>query len=245
MPRHPPKHEALDARPSSGSTARPLDHRRGRTGRRAARAALRARALGDRPDDKREGDGATPRRALSRPAGASTAPTACGGRRPALLRVPRSTAARRLVRRPRRPRYNRPVRLPYPARHERMWREDDLYDVVLDLAWNRGPIRKGRGSAIFLHCAKPGFTPTEGCVAVGPRAMARLAGADRAANPDRDRRLRHRASGRPVCGSVIARLTGIAGMAVRCAVDPGSERSCDVAWRPGASPAHSPLARRM
>lgn len=70
--------------------------------------------------------------------------------------------------------YNRPVRLPYPARHEAMWRDDGLYDVVLDLDWNRGPIRKGRGSAIFLHLAKPGFAPTEGCVAVEPRMMARL-----------------------------------------------------------------------
>ena len=71
--------------------------------------------------------------------------------------------------------YNRPVRLPYPARHERMCREDELYDVVVDLACNRGPIRKGRGSAIFLHCAKPGLPPTEGCVAVGSGAIARLA----------------------------------------------------------------------
>jgi L,D-peptidoglycan transpeptidase YkuD (ErfK/YbiS/YcfS/YnhG family) len=71
-------------------------------------------------------------------------------------------------------RYNRPIRLPDPARHERMWRDDHLYDVVLDLAWNRGPIRRGRGSAIFLHLARPGFAPTEGCVAVEPRRIARL-----------------------------------------------------------------------
>ena len=56
-----------------------------------------------------------------------------------------------------------------------MCREDELYDVVVDLACNRGPIRKGRGSAIFLHCAKPGFPPTEGCVAVASGAIARLA----------------------------------------------------------------------
>jgi L,D-peptidoglycan transpeptidase YkuD (ErfK/YbiS/YcfS/YnhG family) len=71
-------------------------------------------------------------------------------------------------------RYNRPVRLPYPASHERLWRDDHLYDVVLDLDWNRRPVRKGRGSAIFLHLAKPGFEPTQGCVAVDPRAIRRL-----------------------------------------------------------------------
>jgi L,D-peptidoglycan transpeptidase YkuD (ErfK/YbiS/YcfS/YnhG family) len=71
-------------------------------------------------------------------------------------------------------RYNRPVRLPYGARHERMWRDDHVYDVVIDIAWNRGPIVRGRGSAIFLHLARPGFSPTEGCVAVEPRKIARL-----------------------------------------------------------------------
>jgi L,D-peptidoglycan transpeptidase YkuD (ErfK/YbiS/YcfS/YnhG family) len=55
-----------------------------------------------------------------------------------------------------------------------MWREDHLYDLVLDIGWNRGPIIKGRGSAIFLHFARPGFAPTEGCVAVEPRMAARL-----------------------------------------------------------------------
>lgn len=72
-------------------------------------------------------------------------------------------------------RYNRPVRLPFAASHERMWRDDALYDVVLDLSWNRGPIVPGRGSAIFLHSARPGLSPTEGCVAVDRRVVARLA----------------------------------------------------------------------
>lgn len=69
-------------------------------------------------------------------------------------------------------RYNTLVRRPYPASHEEMWRSDHLYDLVLDIAWNRGPIVPGRGSAIFLHLAKPGFEPTAGCVAV-PRGMVR------------------------------------------------------------------------
>jgi L,D-peptidoglycan transpeptidase YkuD (ErfK/YbiS/YcfS/YnhG family) len=46
--------------------------------------------------------------------------------------------------------------------------------VVVDIAWNRGPIVKGRGSAIFLHLARSGFTPTEGCVAVDRRTIRRL-----------------------------------------------------------------------
>lgn len=76
---------------------------------------------------------------------------------------------------PRSPRYNRPVRLPQSSSHERMWRDDPLYDLVLDLGWNRGPVIKGRGSAIFLHVARPGFRPTEGCVAVSRAQIRRLA----------------------------------------------------------------------
>lgn len=70
--------------------------------------------------------------------------------------------------------YNRPVRLPVRVSHERMWREDALYDLVLDISYNRGPIVRGRGSAIFLHSARLGFRPTEGCVAVDRAAISRL-----------------------------------------------------------------------
>ena len=62
--------------------------------------------------------------------------------------------------------YNRPVRLPYPASAERMWRDDHLYDLVLVLGHNDDPPVAGKGSAIFLHLAKPGYAPTEGCVAL-------------------------------------------------------------------------------
>lgn len=70
--------------------------------------------------------------------------------------------------------YNRPVRLPYGASCETMTRSDRLYDCVVVLDWNICPRRRGRGSAIFFHIARDGFAPTEGCVAVSPRVMARL-----------------------------------------------------------------------
>lgn len=70
--------------------------------------------------------------------------------------------------------YNRPVRLPYAASHEHMRRDDRLYDACLVLDWNISPRRRGRGSAIFFHLAQPDFTPTQGCVAVSARTMARL-----------------------------------------------------------------------
>jgi L,D-peptidoglycan transpeptidase YkuD (ErfK/YbiS/YcfS/YnhG family) len=70
--------------------------------------------------------------------------------------------------------YNRPVRMPYAASHERMLRDDDLYDACIVLDWNIRPRRRGRGSAIFFHLAQPGFAPTAGCVAVTHAVMRRL-----------------------------------------------------------------------
>ncbi|HUW79441.1 MAG TPA: L,D-transpeptidase family protein [Acidocella sp.] len=62
--------------------------------------------------------------------------------------------------------YNKPVRLPYAGRHEALWRDDGVYDVIGVLGWNVAPIVPGRGSAIFLHVATPDFAPTAGCVAL-------------------------------------------------------------------------------
>jgi L,D-peptidoglycan transpeptidase YkuD (ErfK/YbiS/YcfS/YnhG family) len=62
--------------------------------------------------------------------------------------------------------YNRLITLPHPARHESLWRDDGIYDVVGVLGWNDSPVEKGRGSAIFLHVARADGRPTEGCVAL-------------------------------------------------------------------------------
>lgn len=70
--------------------------------------------------------------------------------------------------------YNRPVTLPYPASHETMRRPDHLYDLVIVLDFNLRPRRRGGGSAIFLHAARPGMTPTEGCVALPLPVLRRL-----------------------------------------------------------------------
>jgi L,D-peptidoglycan transpeptidase YkuD (ErfK/YbiS/YcfS/YnhG family) len=70
--------------------------------------------------------------------------------------------------------YNRPISLPHPARHERLWRDDALYDLVVELGYNDGPIVPGAGSAIFLHVARPDYGPTEGCVAVAKADLLQL-----------------------------------------------------------------------
>lgn len=70
--------------------------------------------------------------------------------------------------------YNRFVHLPHDARHEALWRQDGVYDVLVVLGWNDQPVVKGRGSAIFLHVARPDYAPTEGCVALASPDLSRL-----------------------------------------------------------------------
>lgn len=64
------------------------------------------------------------------------------------------------------PLYNRPVTLPFAASHEKLWREEPVYDLIVELGYNDDPVVPGRGSAIFLHVARPDFRPTEGCIAL-------------------------------------------------------------------------------
>jgi len=70
--------------------------------------------------------------------------------------------------------YNTRVLLPFEARHETLWRDDPLYDVCAVLGWNDAPVVRGRGSAIFLHVARPDYAPTEGCVALALSDLLRL-----------------------------------------------------------------------
>lgn len=65
-----------------------------------------------------------------------------------------------------RPEYNRMVRLPYDGHYEEIWRQDGLYDLIGVLGWNDAPVERGRGSAIFLHVARPDYAPTDGCIAL-------------------------------------------------------------------------------
>jgi L,D-peptidoglycan transpeptidase YkuD (ErfK/YbiS/YcfS/YnhG family) len=121
---------------------------------------------------KREGDGGTPRALMSVTAGYFR-------RRGAPMpqtRLPTASITPDLgwCDAPRNPNYNRPVRLPFKASHERMWRSDGLYDFCLVLDWNYRSRTRFAGSAIFLHLARPGYQPTEGCIAIHPRDMARL-----------------------------------------------------------------------
>lgn len=75
------------------------------------------------------------------------------------------------------PAYNRPVKRPFAASHEQMWRpDDDLYDIVVVLGHNDAPVIPGAGSAVFLHVARQDYGPTAGCAALSlPDLLAFLA----------------------------------------------------------------------
>ncbi len=113
--------------------------------------------------DKREGDGATPAgtlsltRVLYRPDRMAPPDTglalAALGPKDGWCDAPEDAS------------YNRQVRLPHGASCEALWRDDRVYDLIVVTDYNTAPATPWRGSAIFLHVARPGYAPTEGCIA--------------------------------------------------------------------------------
>lgn len=112
--------------------------------------------------DKREGDGKTPAgrwpmREVFYRADRLTKPSTCLSIRPldrddGWCEVPTD------------PNYNKLIRHPYPFVTDKMWREDNIYDIVVVLGHNDRPIVPGLGSAIFFHVARPDYRPSAGCV---------------------------------------------------------------------------------
>jgi L,D-peptidoglycan transpeptidase YkuD (ErfK/YbiS/YcfS/YnhG family) len=70
--------------------------------------------------------------------------------------------------------YNRPVRRSANEPGDRLKRQDDLYDVFIEIDHNTRPRIAGRGSAVFIHVARPGLAPTAGCVALRRKDLQRL-----------------------------------------------------------------------
>ncbi|HPG88055.1 MAG TPA: L,D-transpeptidase family protein [Hyphomicrobium sp.] len=122
--------------------------------------------------NKREGDGATPRTAM-RLVEAYYNPSR--GRRPiTALPVRAIQALDGWCDEPNDRNYNRRVRHPYPMSAERLWREDQLYDLLVVLDYNIAPRKRGAGSAIFMHVARDGCRPTEGCIALSIDDLRRI-----------------------------------------------------------------------
>ncbi len=62
--------------------------------------------------------------------------------------------------------YNKLVNLPTKYTHEKLYRNDSLYDLIVVLSYNTNPIIKNKGSAIFIHIAKNSYKKTKGCIAL-------------------------------------------------------------------------------
>jgi len=62
--------------------------------------------------------------------------------------------------------YNKIVKLPFAHKHEKLYKKENIYDIILVLNYNMKPVKKNKGSAIFIHVAKRNYKKTEGCIAV-------------------------------------------------------------------------------
>lgn len=115
--------------------------------------------------DKREGDLMTP---------VGTFPMRCCYWRPDRFTTPPETQLPLIALTPNdgwcddpaHPLYNQFVTLPFTASHEKLWRDDHVYDLIIPLGYNDGPIAPGKGSAIFMHLMRPDGVGTEGCIAL-------------------------------------------------------------------------------
>ena len=71
-------------------------------------------------------------------------------------------------------RYNQPIKFSIDQGGDRLRRDDHLYDFIIEIDHNTAPRVAGRGSAVFLHLARPGFSPTAGCISMKKSAMLQL-----------------------------------------------------------------------
>ena len=70
--------------------------------------------------------------------------------------------------------YNKLIKFPFNFSSESLYRKDNIYDLILVLDFNSNPIKKNRGSAIFIHIANKNFSPTKGCIAIKKYELKRL-----------------------------------------------------------------------
>lgn len=75
---------------------------------------------------------------------------------------------------PKSKKYNKMIRAPFKFGFEKLFRKDNSYDIILILNYNMRPVRKNKGSAIFLHIAKKNYKSTEGCIAIKKKDLKTL-----------------------------------------------------------------------
>ena len=75
---------------------------------------------------------------------------------------------------PKSKKYNKLIKIPFKGSAEKLYRKDNTYDIILVLNYNINPIRKGKGSAIFIHVARKNYRNTLGCIAVSKRNLKKI-----------------------------------------------------------------------
>ena len=70
--------------------------------------------------------------------------------------------------------YNQLIKIPSKYSYERLFRKENIYDLIIVLNYNMNPVIKDKGSAIFIHIAKKRFQPTEGCIAISKKNLLYL-----------------------------------------------------------------------
>ena len=58
--------------------------------------------------------------------------------------------------------------------YEKLWREDEAYDIIIVTSHNTKPTIKNKGSAIFIHCSFSDNRNTAGCIALGKKNLVFL-----------------------------------------------------------------------
>ncbi len=71
--------------------------------------------------------------------------------------------------------YNKIIKLPSSYKHEKLYKKENIYDIIIVLNYNMDPIVKNKGSAIFIHIAKKNYKKTEGCIAVKKTHLLKIA----------------------------------------------------------------------
>jgi L,D-peptidoglycan transpeptidase YkuD (ErfK/YbiS/YcfS/YnhG family) len=70
--------------------------------------------------------------------------------------------------------YNRQIKLPSKFSYEKLYRNDDLYDLIAVMNYNTNPIIKNKGSAIFMHISKNSYKKTQGCIALKKKDLIKI-----------------------------------------------------------------------
>ena len=70
--------------------------------------------------------------------------------------------------------YNKLINLPFSASYEKLFKKENIYDIILVLDYNMNPIQKNKGSAIFIHVAKNNYRKTKGCVAIKKTELLKI-----------------------------------------------------------------------